>query len=121
MLFASLFKIFCTYGLIKSPKGSNVVKGDVLKVLASSKASIAFQRNNKMQLLNGITEWIYDYGSSSPRLQSDADHTYGIADTDDRIISDVSGWVVREMIKRNECESCNLQLESFSSTTCVIS
>lgn len=123
IIFIYLFKIFCCFNLIKSPKGSNVGQREVLNVLAGTKDSKASQVSNKAQLVAEIKLWIEQFNAhqqaSKKTVQSGQpvrEHSYDVVNTDDRVISDVSGWAVRRLIANTRCKECQQSFQSASST-----
>lgn len=117
-VFSQLFRLLVSYNLTKPAKGSNVSGVELLQPLIGTKMSMELQEINQTEWITAIDEIVKgDYQEDDEWAVGAAaivDHNYAAKFTDDRIISYVSGFVVRNVFKSIKCKSC---LSSFQDSS----
>jgi len=115
VLFVQIFKLICTYSLVKPPKGSNITGGELLSSLFSIK-DLNTQEDKSKQFHQAIDN-IIDQGSDCPDIMdifsSYYDHDYaGITVTNDPVLAYIGRYVARKATRFTKCLDCLSSLKS---------
>lgn len=132
-LFAQLYRLLCSYSLIKPPKNSNVSGTELLQVLMQTKDSLADSRKPRTEWVEKLDRLLeggsvedgpaeanehHDHGyslSCSMSTWNDDrvhDHTYDVCRTSSEVQAYIAGYVVRKMLKQIKCQDCIETLQS---------
>ncbi|KAF0689414.1 Uncharacterized protein FWK35_00035112, partial [Aphis craccivora] len=115
VLFVQIFKLICTYSLVKPPKGSNITGGELLSSLFSIKDLNT--QEDKRKLFHQAIDNIIDQGSDYPDITDIFsyyyDHDYaGITVTNDPVLAYIGGYVARKATRFTKCLNCLSSLKS---------
>lgn len=115
VLFVQIFKLICTYSLVKPPKGSNVTGGELLSSLFSIKD--LDMQDDKCKQFHQAIDNIIDHGSDCPDIvnlfSTYYDHNYaGITVTNDPVLAYIGGYVARKATRFTKCLNCLSSLKS---------
>ena len=73
--------------------------------------SMALRRINRTEWEKEIDDFVDGNFNEEHRQAEELDHTMDTKNTDDRVISYVSGYVVRKMLRFNKCNNCRSTLQ----------
>lgn len=127
-LFVQVFRLLCTYSLVKPSKGSNVSGTELLQALMQTKKSLNAQQAPKQELFAQLDAAI-DRGylaqplecSSAMTVEQDhlytetptvsgsshlSLHNYDVVTTSQKVLSYVAGYTARQIKRVTQCSEC---------------
>ena len=88
-----------------------------MQPLISTKDSIILKKINQTEWTSRLSDFVEEKNHLNFNPANEIDHTYDIKFTDDRVLSHVSRFVVRKMVRFEKCSECFYKLLETNDTT----
>jgi len=122
VMFVQVFRLLCTYSLVKPPKNSNVCGAELLEMLMQSKELMEANTSCKDELMkkldalletqheaDGNSRFVTDQDNSQSETNFDrhlSSHDYDVAATSEEVQAYIAGYVARKTTRLTKCQYC---------------
>lgn len=105
LMFINVYRLLCTYSLVKPPRGSNVSGAEMLTALLSLEDIVGAENQSRRQEMEQKIELILDGGIPFDDIISD--HEYLEHNIDRQALTVLGGYVSRKLRKMKPCSECD--------------